>query len=451
MRITFEHLGLIEKAVLDLSDLTIIAGANNTGKTYITYTLWGLLKQWDRFFESQETPGVVKDLIEKGNVKIPNGRFLQSFDKTINTIAGEYSHKIPDIFSDKEGQFDNACIRVTADKPAAASLNATTLYKIGDSHEVTAFQKDDFLFISLIGKDKKAPSFIIEDIVNKIIGSFFYQDCFPQPFLATAERIGVPIFYKELDVARNVIVEELQKWDQGDGGRKAFDPINFTKKLSSRYAAPIRDNINFTRAIEDIQDKKNLTGGKLLVDRIKDMMGGYFKNIDNEIRFSSKARKKGTFDIPLYLASSSARGLSLIYFFLKHIARPGMLLMIDEPESHLSPANQVALARLLALCVNNGLKVFLTTHSDYLIKEFNNLIMLSRDFSGKSDFLKEHSHTYSPYDFLKPESVSAYICRDGTLDKCTVDGKGMDILFFDETIDNINRIADQLDFLTGGV
>lgn len=448
MKITFEHLGLIEKATLDLNDLTIIAGANNTGKTYITYTLYGLLKQWHRFVNSQETPGIVKDLIEKGNVKIPNSLFLQSFDKTIKAIAEEYSRGIPDIFSDKEGQFDKACIRVTLDKPATDSLTNSTLYKIGDSHELTAFQKDDFLFISLIGKDKEAPAYIVEDIVNKIIGGFFYQGCFPQPFLATAERLGISLFYKELDVAKNVIVEELQKWDQSDGSRKTIDSFSFINKVSSRYAAPIRDNINFTRATGDIQNKTNFGGNKLLVDKIKDMMGGSFKNVDNDIRFSSKNKKKGTFDIPLHLASSSARGLSDIYFFLKHIARPGMILMIDEPESHLSPANQVALARLLALCVNHGLKIFITTHSDYLIKEFNNLIMLNRDFNGKSEFLKEHSRSYSEHDFLKPESVSAYVCREGSLDKCAVDEKGMDILFFDETIDSINRIAEQLDFLT---
>jgi len=35
---TFEKLGPVQKADLELGDLTVIAGANNTGKTYIAYT-----------------------------------------------------------------------------------------------------------------------------------------------------------------------------------------------------------------------------------------------------------------------------------------------------------------------------------------------------------------------------------------------------------------------------
>ena len=38
---TFKNIGPIEKAELELGDLTIIAGRNNTGKTYLTYTLYG--------------------------------------------------------------------------------------------------------------------------------------------------------------------------------------------------------------------------------------------------------------------------------------------------------------------------------------------------------------------------------------------------------------------------
>ena len=31
---------------MELGDLTIIAGRNNTGKTYLAYTLYGFLKMW---------------------------------------------------------------------------------------------------------------------------------------------------------------------------------------------------------------------------------------------------------------------------------------------------------------------------------------------------------------------------------------------------------------------
>ena len=42
----FQNLGPIKEAELELGDLTIIAGRNNTGKTYIAYALYGFLKRW---------------------------------------------------------------------------------------------------------------------------------------------------------------------------------------------------------------------------------------------------------------------------------------------------------------------------------------------------------------------------------------------------------------------
>ena len=50
----FEHIGPVAEAALELGDLTIICGRNNTGKTYLAYTLYGFLKMWEGWPE----PGV---------------------------------------------------------------------------------------------------------------------------------------------------------------------------------------------------------------------------------------------------------------------------------------------------------------------------------------------------------------------------------------------------------
>ena len=46
---TFRNIGPIENAELQLGDLTIIAGRNNTGKTYLVYNLYGFLKTWENW------------------------------------------------------------------------------------------------------------------------------------------------------------------------------------------------------------------------------------------------------------------------------------------------------------------------------------------------------------------------------------------------------------------
>ena len=215
---------------------------------------------------------------------------------------------------------------------------------------------------------------------------------------------------------------------------------------SARYALPIKDNIDFTRDLENIQKRRSEFSKENpeIFKRIENMMQAYYKAEGNEIRFISKARKNNRFDIPLHLASSSARGLTDIYFFLKHVAKKGMMMIIDEPESHLHPYCQILMARLIAACINAGIKIFVTTHSDYFVKEINNLIMLSNDFHDREAFLHRHRKHYSKDDFLKPESVSAYICEKGTLSPCAIDERGIQMESFDDTIDEINKISNEL-------
>ena len=121
------------------------------------------------------------------------------------------------------------------------------------------------------------------------------------------------------------------------------------------------------------------------------------------------------------------------------------MLIVDEPEAHLHPVNQVAVARLLARCVNAGLRVLITTHSDYIIKELNNLIMLSQDFQGKEAFLSKYRKHYDEHDFLKRDDVRAYICEKGGLAKCEIDSRGIIMDSFNDPILEIDRISTELD------
>ena len=45
MKISIENLGVLRKAEFELGELTLICGKNNTGKTYATYALLGLIYQ----------------------------------------------------------------------------------------------------------------------------------------------------------------------------------------------------------------------------------------------------------------------------------------------------------------------------------------------------------------------------------------------------------------------
>ena len=73
-------------------------------------------------------------------------------------------------------------------------------------------------------------------------------------------------------------------------------------------------------------------------------------------------------------------------------------LIIDEPELNLHPQNQRKVARLLARIVRAGIKVMISTHSDHIVRELNNLIMLSADKDGAL----RKKHGYDEEETLSP-------------------------------------------------
>jgi len=48
-------------------------------------------------------------------------------------------------------------------------------------------------------------------------------------------------------------------------------------------------------------------------------------------------------------------------------ARPGDLVLLENPESHLHPQGQSAIGRLLAASAANGVQIFCESHSDHII------------------------------------------------------------------------------------
>lgn len=64
-------------------------------------------------------------------------------------------------------------------------------------------------------------------------------------------------------------------------------------------------------------------------------------------------------------------------------------LTIDEPEAHLHPEMQIRLASFLAELVNSGLRLVLTTHSDFFVTQFNNMMRLA-ELSVSGDAPKSH-------------------------------------------------------------
>ena len=135
------------------------------------------------------------------------------------------------------------------------------------------------------------------------------------------------------------------------------------------------------------------------------------------------------------------------------------MLMVDEPELNLHPENQRRVARLFARLVNLGIRVFITTHSDYLIKELNTLIMLNHDKKHLKQIMQNEG--YNKEELLKAEQVRVYIAEEKlvkkpgnkkrsrclTLVPADIDPElGIEARSFDTTIDEMNRIQESILF-----
>ena len=115
--------------------------------------------------------------------------------------------------------------------------------------------------------------------------------------------------------------------------------------------------------------------------------------------------------------------------------------MIDEPELNVHPENQRKIARLLAKLVNAGLNIVISTHSDYIIREFNSLIMLNQDKGRK--FRKKYK--YGDNEVLKPEQIGAYLFDHQTIKPFDITPEdGIYATTFDEVIRNLNTVNNDI-------
>ena len=94
--------------------------------------------------------------------------------------------------------------------------------------------------------------------------------------------------------------------------------------------------------------------------------------------FSYKPENWTGQELPLKNASSMVSEVAPIAIYDKHVVSSNQLLIVDEPESHLHPALQVQLFRQLARLVNEGKRVLVTTHSEWVTEELSNIVRRSK-------------------------------------------------------------------------
>lgn len=90
-------------------------------------------------------------------------------------------------------------------------------------------------------------------------------------------------------------------------------------------------------------------------------------------------------NIPISAAASSIKEIAPLSLFVNRFDVSVSSILIEEPEAHLHPLKQRMMADVLALLVNNNACIQITTHSDYLIRRINELVLLNQIANNYKD------------------------------------------------------------------
>lgn len=457
MKISLKNLGILKQAEFSLGDLTIICGENNTGKTYATYALYGFLISWRDLVDFTVDDTKIQTLLTHGGVKINLAQYVDTADRTISDACSKYTSHLDTVFAAPEGRFRNSEFQCQIgtlnihDKLIEKEIGPPgdglfSYFKPPDTDKLNIF-----LEIRTEQDGRIDPDFA-RAAIQFILTQVTFSYAIPTPFICSAERTGVAIFRKELNFARNRLLKEIGRADQ------KFNARELLFKAYQSYPQPIGDNLDFIRQLEDIAKKKSFIAKEHpeVLHNFADIIGGeYAVTETDQLHYTPKNTQ---LKLKMDESSSAARSLLDIGFYLRHVARKGDLLMVDEPELNLHPANQRRIARLFARLVNLGVKVFITTHSDYIIKELNTLIMLNHDKPHLKRIAKENGYRQS--ELIRSDQVKVYMAREElmpleegqkrrrrghTLVESDIDPVlGIEARSFDDTIDEMNKIEEDI-------
>ncbi len=456
MNIQIKNLGALRQAEFSLGDLTIICGGNNTGKTYATYALFGFLSFWQEAFSIAVSDSEINTLLAQGVVHIDISEYVKRADQIVAAACKAYKRQLPMIFAASEDRFKetefkihlgNEDIQIAGGFERKMRAAEAELFSIFKSEGST-----DLVITLLVEKEKaKVPKDAVMRIVGNALKEIIFGHLIPNSFIASTERTGAAIFRKELNFARNRLLEEMSH------PAKNIDPMKLLFKVYRDYALPVKQNVDFTRQIEGISKQNSFIVKQHadILNNFADILGGEYTVTRNDELYYLPKNKK----IKLFMdeSSSAVRSLLVIGFYLRNMAQPGDLLIVDEPELNLHPENQRKIAKLLVRLVNIGIKVFITTHSDYIIKELNTLIMLNHD----KPYLKRIAERegYKPEELISSDKIKVYIAEEAmvkldngqrkircqTLTPADIDPElGIEARSFDTTIETMNRIQEEI-------
>ncbi|WP_298782649.1 AAA family ATPase [uncultured Polaribacter sp.] len=451
MKVQIKNLGAVKDATIDLSKkLNIFCGGNSTGKTYMAYILYAITSLENKSFGIGFDKKYIDILIENNEVEIPLDisqmyDFKQSENKKIKpnlwklfsipeSSSNDFFSKTEIIFKEKENDFFNRIKKIRFSELIKFHTYTLTIEKTEDEKIKVILFEDTI-------KNEEFVRYLDIAFLSILYAKLIYYPIMSSTIFPV-ERNSIFTFNKELSIKNNEKYDLIKQLSSNEDYNR-FDLLFST---SNRYPQPIRDCLKVADDLDAIK-KTNSVYFDFAIEIEKELLdGSVVIGKNGNVEFSSnKTSKRKT--LSFHQSSSIVKTLAGLVIYLKHTALKNDLVIIDEPELNLHPDNQIKLTRIIAQLINKGLNFVISTHSDYILREINNLIMLSSNDENIKSIREEHHFKDGEYINQKDINVHYFYYKlktQASVDLIPVTEYGFEIPSIDAEIEKQNNLTNDL-------
>lgn len=458
MKIEIRNLGVVEQAEIDLKPLTIFVGSNNTGKTWTAYILAAILGRngWNRYsraYANDETTATyppldtaIQQVLNEGNAKIDLIRFADQYgEKCINDIAHRARRWMRSFMGAERVSFKNLEVHLTLTETKRRFLKQIKTYSLEDELSVGQRREKGLLkvlkesaeptlyFYTQGNISEKLPLRAVKEFLARNVFRAILENLYPEVYIFPTERttfIALPFNPAELDKAAREINDDAPETKRkrlaapvvhfGLHIEDAFQSSQTTRATQARNDPVIRDYTKMAQILEEEILHGSVDFSTPEPETQRDLL---FQPVEGIV-------------LEMPIVSSMVKELASLALYLRYLARPGDLLIIDEPEMNLHPEAQVRLTEFLAMLVNAGLHILFTTHSPYMLDHLSNLTTAAKHADKES--IKNLFYLQRTEAFIPKEKVSVHLFENGTA-KSILDEEG--IIHWGTFGDVSNRVA----------
>jgi len=438
---------------IELKDLTIFMGDNSSGKSYLAMLIHSFITM-SRGYQDK----VFLNLIYS---EFSNSSVLKKLNQSIEKVIGQENNTLTLLFNEEDKKDLIDIIYFSLNKYLLKEYLPNMLFKCEsiDEIEIVLSNLNEYLPSTLVIKNSMTHDMgKIEILIDEEsrVGLHFPKDFRSDTIIEMTLNLILSDLI-EMSIKQTLPIDSVYLPASRTGYLQTYKSLS-NQAILKEYHSDKREDENelspliriFITQLNSHKKYQENDFSTFIEEFIMKGQVNIFED-NNSIDFTLKDGQSVNVN---YLSSTVSELIPLVVFLKRELIQKDGLVVIEEPEAHLSFENQKLIAKLIALLLKENIRVLITTHSDFLIYELNNLIMKDRIIQNKI-LIKESAFKDIIRDdiSLDYEKVALYnfILKDNksTVKRIKVDKYGINSKYiFDNTYaltKEKNKLLDLLD------